>query len=83
VSESSPQNPTKLLVRWSNGDRGALEALVPLVYDELRRVARYYLKQEKQNHMLSSTALVHEAYLRLVNQLPGRTGRISSPWPRR
>jgi len=42
--------------------------LIPLVYEELRRVARYYLKQEKQSHTLSSTALVHEAYLRLVNQ---------------
>jgi RNA polymerase sigma-70 factor (ECF subfamily) len=68
VSDSAPQNVTKLLVQWSKGDRGALEALVPLVYDELRRLARFYLKQEKQNHTLSSTALVHEAYLRLVNQ---------------
>lgn len=42
--------------------------MIPLVYEELRRVARYYLKQEKQSHTLSSTALVHEAYLRLVNQ---------------
>ena len=55
-------------MQWSEGDQGALESLVPLVYDELRRVARHYLKQEKQNHTLSSTALVHEAYLRLVSQ---------------
>jgi RNA polymerase sigma factor (TIGR02999 family) len=68
VSQPSPQNVTKLLANWSSGDRAALEALVPLVYDELRRVAKYYLKQERQNHTLSSTALVHEAYLRLVNQ---------------
>jgi RNA polymerase sigma factor (TIGR02999 family) len=68
VSEPAPQNVTNLLVQWNKGDRGALEALVPLVYEELRRLARYYLKQEKQNHTLSSTALVHEAYLRLVNQ---------------
>ena len=68
MSEPSPQNVTKLLVQWSKGDQDALEALVPLVYDELRRLARYYLKQEKQNHTLSSTALVHEAYLRLVSQ---------------
>ena len=68
MSESSAQNVTKLLVQWSKGDQRALEALVPLVYEELRRVARYYLRQEKQNHTLSSTALVHEAYLRLVNQ---------------
>ena len=68
VSEPSPQNVTKLLVQWSKGDQGALEALVPQVYEELRRLARYYLRQEKQNHTLSSTALVHEAYLRLVSQ---------------
>jgi len=68
LSDPSPQNVTKLLVQWSSGDQGALDALMPLVYEELRRVARYYLKQEKQSHTLSSTALVHEAYLRLVNQ---------------
>ncbi len=68
MSDPSPQNVTKLLVQWSRGDQGALDALMPLVYEELRRVARYYLKQEKQSHTLSSTALVHEAYLRLVNQ---------------
>ena len=68
MSDSSAKNVTKLLVQWSEGDQGALEALVPLVYGELRRLAQYYLKREKQNHTLSSTALVHEAYLRLVNQ---------------
>ena len=68
MSDPSAQNVTQLLVQWSKGDREALEALVPLVYEELRRVARYYLRQEKQNHTLSSTALVHEAYLRLVSQ---------------
>jgi len=68
LSDPSPQNVTKLLVQWSSGDQGALDSLIPLVYEELRRVARYYLKQEKQSNTLSSTALVHEAYLRLVNQ---------------
>ena len=68
MSDPSPQNVTKLLVQWSSGDQGALDSLIPLVYEELRRVARYYLKQEKQSNTLSSTALVHEAYLRLVNQ---------------
>lgn len=68
MSEPASQNVTRLLVQWNKGDPGALEALVPLVYDELRRLARHYLKQEKQNHTLSSTALVHEAYLRLVSQ---------------
>ena len=68
MSQPGSQNVTKLLVQWSQGDQGALESLVPLVYEELRRLARHYLKQEKQNHTLSSTALVHEAYLRLVSQ---------------
>ncbi len=63
LSESSAQNVTKLLVQWSGGDPQALDALIPIVYQELRRVARYYLKQEKQSHTLSSTALVHEATL--------------------
>jgi RNA polymerase sigma factor (TIGR02999 family) len=68
VNESSPQDVTKLLAEWSKGDRAALETLMPLVYGELRRVAGNYLKQEKQGHTLSPTALVHEAYLRLVTQ---------------
>ena len=68
MSELTPQNVTQLLLQWNNGDPAALDALIPLVYGELRRLARYYLQQEKQGHTLSSTALVHEAYLRLVNQ---------------
>jgi RNA polymerase sigma factor (TIGR02999 family) len=68
VNESSPQDVTKLLAEWSKGDRAALETLMPLVYSELRRVAGHYLGQEKQGHTLSPTALVHEAYLRLVTQ---------------
>jgi len=57
-----------LLVRWREGDREALEALMPLVYDELRRLAHHYLRQERSDHTLQSTALVHEAYLRLAGQ---------------
>jgi len=68
VSEPTPQNVTQLLLKWSNGDPNALDALIPLVYNELRRLARHYLQQEKQGHTLSSTALVHEAYLRLIQQ---------------
>ena len=68
VSELTPQNVTQLLLQWNKGDPAALDALIPLVYGELRRLARHYLQQEKQGHTLSSTALVHEAYLRLVNQ---------------
>jgi RNA polymerase sigma factor (TIGR02999 family) len=59
---------TELLVEWSNGDRQALEQLTPLVYDELRKLARAYLRRERSGHTLQATALVHEAYLRLVDQ---------------
>ncbi len=68
VNQPSPKNVTKLLTEWSNGDQRALGALIPLVYGELRQLANGYLKQENQGHTLSSTALVHEAYLRLVKQ---------------
>jgi RNA polymerase sigma-70 factor, ECF subfamily len=57
---------TKLLRRWSGGDEGALGQLMPLVYDELKRLAGYYLRMEGEQPSLSSTAIVHEAYLRLV-----------------
>jgi RNA polymerase sigma factor (TIGR02999 family) len=59
---------TRLLADWSNGDRQALEKLTPLVYDELRRLAGRYLRQERGGHTLQSTALVHEAYMKLVGQ---------------
>jgi len=59
---------TRLLADWSNGDRQALEKLTPLVYDELRRLAGRYLRQERVGHTLQSTALVHEAYMKLVGQ---------------
>ena len=57
---------TTLLADWRRGDRGALDQLTPLVYDELRRLAANYLKREQLDHTLQSTALVHEAYLRMV-----------------
>jgi RNA polymerase sigma factor (TIGR02999 family) len=57
-------------VRWKAGDRGALEELVPLVYQQLRDIARHHLQRERPGHTLQSAALVHEAYLRLVNQRP-------------
>ena len=59
---------TQLLVKWGDGDQSALEKLMPLVYDELRRVASNYLRRERQNHTLQPTALVNEAYLKLVDQ---------------
>jgi RNA polymerase sigma factor (TIGR02999 family) len=59
---------TQLLIAWNSGDRTARDELMPLVYDELRRLARAYLRRERPNHTLQPTALVHEAYLRLVDQ---------------
>ncbi len=56
-----------LLRAWSAGDRGALDKLAPIVYDELRRLAHYYLNGERSDHSLQTTALVNEAYLRLVD----------------
>jgi RNA polymerase sigma factor (TIGR02999 family) len=70
VHRDSSNQVTGLLVRWREGDREALEELMPLVYDELRRLARHYLRQERSDHTLQSTALVHEAYLRLAGQNP-------------
>jgi RNA polymerase sigma factor (TIGR02999 family) len=59
---------TGLLVDWSKGDQSALEALTPLLYQELRRLARSYMRRERPEHTLQSTALVHEAYMRLIDQ---------------
>ena len=61
---------SELLVRWKDGQNVALEALLPLVYNELRRVAHHYLQGERPGHTLQSTALVHEAYTRLAAQQP-------------
>jgi RNA polymerase sigma factor (TIGR02999 family) len=60
------QEVTQLLERWSHGDAGALQKLTPLVYDELRRLARQYMKGQSPDHTLQTTALVNEAYLRLA-----------------
>jgi RNA polymerase sigma-70 factor (ECF subfamily) len=64
----TPQNVTQLLLGWSQGDKEALDKLVPLVYDELRRQAARYLRRERVGHTLQTTALIHEAYLRLIDQ---------------
>jgi RNA polymerase sigma factor (TIGR02999 family) len=61
---------SELLVNWGQGDQDAREALIPLVYGELRRLARHYLRSERPDHTLQSAALVNEAYLRLVHQEP-------------
>jgi RNA polymerase sigma factor (TIGR02999 family) len=61
---------SRLLRHWTAGDEHALAELLPLVYDELRRVAHYHLQRERSDHTLQSTALVHEAYLRLMGSEP-------------
>lgn len=66
------ESVTQLLVDWSKGDQAALNKLMPLVYSELRRLAKNYLKRESPGHTLQPTALVNEAYLRLVDQKTAR-----------
>jgi RNA polymerase sigma-70 factor (ECF subfamily) len=68
----SSENVTQLLVKWGDGDSAALEKLMPLVYSELRRLAKNYLRRERQNHTLQPTALVNEAYLKLIDQKNAR-----------
>ena len=65
---SSPARVTQLLVAWSEGNQSALETLTPLVHEELRRLAHHYMKGERPGHTLQTTALVNEAYLKLVDQ---------------
>lgn len=65
---SATHDVTQLLAQWANGDKLALDDLTPLVYRELRRLAASHLRKERNNHTLQPTALVHEAYLRLVGQ---------------
>ena len=67
---ASPHDVTRLLKEWANGAQPALEALTPLVYAELRRLAAGYLRREAPGHTLQPTALVHEAFLRLVGNAP-------------
>jgi RNA polymerase sigma factor (TIGR02999 family) len=68
VLESSSQPVSALLAKWQAGDEEALRALLPVVYKELRRLAHRYMQKERPGHTLQSTALVHEAYFRLVQQ---------------
>ncbi len=68
MAPRSPENITQLLEQWSEGDEGALNRLMPLVYDELHRLAAAYLRRERREHTLQPTALVNEAYLKLIDQ---------------
>ena len=65
---SPPHEITQLLAEWSEGNQAALDQLYPLVYNELRRLAHGYLRRERKGHTLQTTALINEAYLRLVDQ---------------
>jgi RNA polymerase sigma factor (TIGR02999 family) len=67
MASSSSHNITQLLIAWNNGDQAALEQLVPLVHAELHRLARRYMGQERAGHLLQPTALVNEAYMRLID----------------
>jgi RNA polymerase sigma-70 factor (ECF subfamily) len=64
----APSDITSLLIAWSDGDQAALENLLPLIERELRRIARHYMRRENPGHTLQTTALVNEAYFRLVDQ---------------
>jgi RNA polymerase sigma-70 factor (ECF subfamily) len=67
VSHTQPQEVTRLLLAWSQGDRAALDQLIPLVSTELHRLAHHYMRGERAGHTLQTTALVNEAYVRLVD----------------
>src|SRR5207249_11500788 len=68
TSSVSQQRVTELLAHWSHGDNAALAELTPLVYEELRRLAHYFMEGQRPDHTLQTTALVDEAYLRLADQ---------------
>jgi RNA polymerase sigma factor (TIGR02999 family) len=69
---SDSDTVTRLLLDWGNGNQQALEELLPLIYDELRRLAHNFLYRERPGHTLQTTALVHEAYLKLIDQRDAR-----------
>jgi RNA polymerase sigma factor (TIGR02999 family) len=71
MNTPSHEDVTELLFSWRNGDQEALNKLIPVVYQDLRRLARRYLNRERPDHTLQTTALVHEAYLRLVDENDG------------
>jgi RNA polymerase sigma-70 factor, ECF subfamily len=68
IPSPPPQEVTQLLVDWGNGNQAALDRLMPVVYTELRQLAHRYMRRERPGHTMQTTALIHEAYLRLVDQ---------------
>src|SRR3954468_14473935 len=75
MTATSSQDVTQLLAAWSEGDEAAFAQLVPIIQSELRRLARHYLKRERSGHILQTSALVNEAYVRLINW---KTARFES-----
>jgi RNA polymerase sigma-70 factor, ECF subfamily len=82
---TTPQTLTELLSAWSDGDKAALQQLMPSIYQELHRLAARHLTHERVGHTLQATALVNEAYLRLIDQsgFDGKTGLTSLASPRK
>src|SRR4029434_10520445 len=68
MTASLPNEVTQLLVAWSNGDKAALDKLMPIVYDELHRLAHHYMGRERRGHTLQTSAIVNEAYLGRIDQ---------------
>jgi RNA polymerase sigma-70 factor, ECF subfamily len=67
MPKPNPHEVTQLLLAWSEGDKAAMDKLMPLVYGELRRLAKQHMRRERAGHTLQTTALIHEAYLRLID----------------
>jgi len=67
MPKPNPHEVTQLLLAWSEGDKAAMDKLMPLVYGELRRLAKHHMRRERAGHTLQTTALIHEAYLRLID----------------
>ena len=80
MSATPHQEVTQLLVAWSDGDRSALNKLLPLVEGELHRLAHRYMSHEREGHTLQTTALVNEAYLKLIDQKVGVAESSSLLW---
>ena len=72
MPKPNPHEVTQLLLAWSEGDKAAMDQLIPLVYGELRRLAKQHMRRERAGHTLQTTALIHEAYLRLIDASKSR-----------
>jgi hypothetical protein len=67
MPKPNPHEVTQLLLAWSEGDKAAMDQLIPLVYGELRRLAKQHMRRERAGHTMQTTALIHEAYMRLID----------------